>query len=33
MIEDISKMDIDEVAREVKENPEKWTKIRELKYI
>lgn len=33
LIEDISNMDIDVVAKEVKIDPEKWTKIRELKRI
>lgn len=33
MIFEISNMDIDEVAKQVEENPKKWTKIRELKRI
>lgn len=33
MIEAIANMDIDEVAEEVKKDPEKWTKIRKLKRI
>lgn len=33
IIEDISDMDIDIVANEVKKDPEKWTKMRELKII
>lgn len=33
LIEDISNLDIDVVAEDVNNNPEKWTKIRELKNI
>lgn len=33
VVEDISKMDIDDIAKKVKENPEEWTKIRPLKHI
>lgn len=33
MIKEISDLDIDEVANEVKINPIKWTKIRPLKYL
>lgn len=33
MIEDISLMDIDKIAEEVKADPDKWTKIRKLKRI
>lgn len=32
-IEDVSKLDIDEVIKEVKKDPEKWTKIRPLKHL
>ena len=31
MIDDISKMDLDEIAKDVNEKPEEWTKMRELK--
>ena len=31
LVKDISEMDLDEVAKEVKENPTKWTTMRELK--
>ena len=30
-IKEVSELDLDKVADEVKNNPEKWTKIRELK--
>jgi len=33
VVEDISKMDIDDIAKKVKENPEEWTKIRPLKHV
>ena len=33
VIKEISELDIDEIAKEVIEKPEKWTKIRPLKYI
>lgn len=32
-IEDVSKMDIDKVIKEVEINPEKWTRIRPLKHL
>ncbi len=31
MIEDISQMDLDEIAEDVNNNPQEWTKMRELK--
>lgn len=33
VVKEISELDIDEIAKEVIEKPEKWTKIRPLKYI
>lgn len=33
MIDEISNMDIDKIAKDVIKNPEKWTKFRELKRI
>lgn len=30
-IKEVSELDLDKVAEEIKNNPEKWTKIRELK--